>query len=151
MFRSNRLANQRDIDELKDDIVRIDGNIDTLNARIDDRVRLRVFRNEVGEVNKDIRSLVDKIEKNKDFIFLAADCNNPGPDVNPVCSRIRQPRDEADGEEEQVGGRRKRKSRKKRVSKKKRKHHRKKNTKKRKTFKRKKKKSKKRKTFRKKM
>mgnify|MGYP007000170124 CR=1 len=80
------------------------------SARIDNRVRLRALR----EVEQDIRSLVDKIEKNKDFIFMAADCNNPGPDMNPVCRRIRQPEEEDDGEEEQVGGRRKRKSRKKR-------------------------------------
>tara|TARA_B100001057_G_scaffold191574_1_gene192527 strand:- start:1150 stop:1641 length:492 start_codon:yes stop_codon:yes gene_type:complete len=112
MFSSsrNRPSLQSDIDELKDDIVRIDRNINTLSDRIDDRARLRALR----EVNKDIRSLLDKIEKNKDFIFEAADCNNPGPDVNPVCSRIRQPEEEDDGEEEQVGGGKKRKSRKKR-------------------------------------
>tara|TARA_Y100000768_G_scaffold374035_1_gene343343 strand:+ start:299 stop:1258 length:960 start_codon:yes stop_codon:yes gene_type:complete len=90
-----------DINELNEDIVRIDRNINTLSARIDDRARLRALR----EVRGDIRSLVNKIDKNKDFIFEAADCNNPGPDVNPVCSRIRQP--EGEEKEEQVGGRRK--------------------------------------------
>ena len=98
--RRNRVT-RTDINELNEDIVRIDRNINTLSARIDDRARLRALR----EVRGDIRSLVNKIDKNKDFIFEAADCNNPGPDVNPVCSRIRQP--EGEEKEEQVGGRRK--------------------------------------------
>ena len=113
LFSSSRnRVTRTDIDELSGEIERIDEDIDTLSARIDNRVRLRAHRDALTDVNKDIRSLVDKIEKNKDFIFLAADCNNPGPDVNPVCSRIRQPEEEDDGDEELVGGRRKRKFRK---------------------------------------
>ena len=100
--RRNRVT-RTDINELNEDIVRIDRNINTLSARIDDRARLRALR----EVRGDIRSLVNKIDKNKDFIFEAADCNNPGPDVNPVCKRIRQPEGEEKREEEQVGGRKK--------------------------------------------
>ena len=53
-----------DIEGLRDNIEGLRRDINTTNNRINDRVRLRELR----EVNKDIRSLFDKIEKNKDFI-----------------------------------------------------------------------------------
>ena len=116
MFSSSRRnrVTRTDIQGLRDSIENIQGDINVTNDRIDDRVRKRDHLRIMRSVRQDIRSLVDKIDKNKDFIFLAADCNNPGPDVNPVCSRIRPTEEEDDGEEEQSGGRRKRKSRKKR-------------------------------------